>query len=55
MFKRDKTYENQTGEIGELLIIGNRTTGSQAQVNYQDRVWEGSLAFPGTLGPVLQM
>ena len=26
-------------EIGELLIE-NRTTGSQAQVRYQDMVWE---------------
>ena len=35
MFKRNKTYDNQTGKIGELLIE-NRTTGSQGHVGYQD-------------------
>jgi len=44
LFKRDKTYDNRTGEIGELLI-GNRTTGSQAQVSYQDRVWEAPVTM----------
>ena len=29
-------------EIGELLI-GNRTTRSQVQVNYRDVVWEASV------------
>jgi len=29
-------------EIGELLIE-NRTTGLQAQVSYQDEVWEASV------------
>jgi len=29
-------------EIGELLIW-NRTTGSQAQVSYQDEVWGASV------------
>jgi len=29
-------------EIGELLIE-NRTTGVQAQVSYQDGVWESSV------------
>jgi len=29
-------------EIGELLM-GNRTTGSQAQVSYWDRFWEASV------------
>ena len=29
-------------EIGALLI-GDGTTGSQAQVSYQDRVWEASV------------
>jgi len=31
-------------EIGELLI-GNRTTGLQAQVSYQDRVQETSVTM----------
>jgi len=26
------------------LLIGNRTTESQAQVSYQDGVWEASVA-----------
>jgi len=29
-------------EIGELLI-GDRVTGSQAQVSYQEKVWEASV------------
>jgi len=29
-------------EIGELLI-GNRTTESQAQVSYRDGLWEASV------------
>src|SRR5882724_8450408 len=31
-------------EIGGLLI-GNRTTGSQAQVSYQDGVWEAPVTM----------
>ena len=31
-------------EIRELLT-GNRTTGSQAQVSYQDGVWEASVTM----------
>jgi len=31
-------------EIGELLK-GNRTTGLQAQVSYQDRVWDAPITM----------
>jgi len=47
MFKRDKTYYNQTGEIRELLME-NRTTGSQAQVSY----WDGVQEAPVTMAAV---
>jgi len=43
MFKRAKTYDNQTREyskVGELLI-GDGTTGFLEQGNYQDMGLEG--------------
>jgi len=42
MFKRDKTYDKLTEEIGELLIE-NGASGSQAQVSYRDGVQEASV------------
>jgi len=44
-FNGDKTYDNRTEEIQRIgeLLIENRTTGSQAQVIYQDEVWEASV------------